>query len=131
MRAAKGFLQAWRKGHRGGAPDAAYLKVLALLVPRELKLEHSNAVAGLSDEQLADMVAELEERIARRAAGDKAKVIEGTVEPMAIETTAQAAERAAAPRKRPNRLLEQAGTAVGPKERMPGKRKVPSPPSAR
>ena len=31
---------------------AAYCKILTLLVPRELKLEHRNAVAGLSDEQL-------------------------------------------------------------------------------
>ena len=31
---------------------AAYLKVLALLVPREHKVEHSNAISSLSDEEL-------------------------------------------------------------------------------
>ena len=46
----------------------AYCKILTLLVPREFKLEHRNAVADLSDEQLEAMIADLEERIARRAA---------------------------------------------------------------
>jgi hypothetical protein len=32
-------------------------------------------------------------------------------------------------RKRPNRLLEHADTAVGPRERKPRKREVPSPAS--
>ena len=61
---------------------AAYLKVLALLVPRELKLEHTNPVSRLSDEELAAMVEHLEERIARRA--DQAKLIEE----QAVEITA-------------------------------------------
>jgi hypothetical protein len=52
-----------------------YLKVLALLVPKEHRVQHSNALSGISDEMLADMIAELEERLARRA--DQAKVIEG------------------------------------------------------
>jgi hypothetical protein len=53
---------------------ASYLKIFALLVPRELKIEHANPTSGLSDEQLALMVAELEERIARRVAGESAKL---------------------------------------------------------
>ena len=59
----------------------AYCKILTLLVPRELKLEHRNAIADLSDEQLEVMIEELTERIARRAAGSDAKLIE------AVETT--------------------------------------------
>jgi hypothetical protein len=31
---------------------AAYLKILALLVPREHKVEHSNSLKDLTDEQL-------------------------------------------------------------------------------
>jgi len=31
---------------------AAYLKILALLVPREMKVEHSGEVKAMSDEQL-------------------------------------------------------------------------------
>jgi hypothetical protein len=52
-----------------------YIKVLALLVPREHHVEHSNPLSGLSDEMLADMIADLEQRLARPA--DQAKVIEG------------------------------------------------------
>ena len=65
---------------------AAYCKILTLLVPREHKLEHTNPIEALSDEQVANMIAELEERIASRAAGSDAKLIEGTVEP-AVEAT--------------------------------------------
>jgi hypothetical protein len=41
LRVAEGFLQARGKGHREGAPDAAasYVKILALLAPREHKIE--------------------------------------------------------------------------------------------
>src|SRR6476659_5695956 len=108
----------------------AYLKVLALLVPREHKVEHTNAVSEPSDEQLKGRIEHIKSSLERRAAGDKAKVIEGTIEPMAVETTAQAVEHDAAQRKRPNRLLEQVDTAVGPKERRPRKRKGPPPLSA-
>ena len=59
----------------------AYCKILTLLVPRELKLEHRNVIADLSDEQLEAMIAELGEQIARRAAGSDAKLIE------AVDTT--------------------------------------------
>ena len=31
---------------------AAYMKICALLVPREMKVEHSNPIKGLTDEQL-------------------------------------------------------------------------------
>jgi len=49
---------------------------------------------------------------------------------MAVVTTVPPAEQEATSRKRPNRLLEQVDTAVGPNERRPRKRKVPSPPGA-
>jgi hypothetical protein len=35
---------------------AAYLKILALLVPREHKVQHSNSLKDLTDEQLEAMV---------------------------------------------------------------------------
>ena len=35
---------------------AAYLKVLALLVPREHKVEHSNVIKSLSDQELEAMI---------------------------------------------------------------------------
>src|SRR5262249_53431048 len=38
---------------------AAYLKILALLVPREHKVEHSNLLKELTDEQLEALIAYL------------------------------------------------------------------------
>ena len=90
----------------------AYCKILTLLVPRELKLEHRNIVADLTDEQLERMIAELDEKIARRAAGDQAKLIEGTVETTAA--TAPPAELGP-PKRRSNRLMMEADTAIGPR----------------
>jgi hypothetical protein len=106
---------------------ASYLKILALLVPREHKLEHINPLKGLSDEQLADMIADLEERITRRAAGVDAKLIEGTVEPAVEATTLPVLER---PKRKRNRLMMEADTAIEPRERKPRKRTVPLPPPA-
>jgi hypothetical protein len=52
-----------------------------MLVPREMKVEHSAAAAikELTDEQLDQAIAALKEFLARRAEED-AKVIEGTAE---------------------------------------------------
>jgi hypothetical protein len=88
------------------AQPAAYCKILTLLVPRELKLEHRNVIADLSDEQLEAMIAELGERIARRAAGSDAKLIE------AVETTALPAPVEGPKPKRRNKVLAAADTAV-------------------
>src|SRR5262245_5586614 len=35
---------------------AAYLKICALLVPKEFKVEHTSGVKGLSDEQLSQAI---------------------------------------------------------------------------
>ena len=59
-----------------------YLKVCALLVPREMKLEHSGGVKAMTDEQLEQSIALLKEMIAQREAGANAKVIEGVAEPV-------------------------------------------------
>src|SRR5215467_3693568 len=59
---------------------AAYLKILALLVPREHKVEHSNAIKDMTDEQLERSLAFVEEMLAQREAGLNAKVIEGEAE---------------------------------------------------
>ena len=91
---------------------AAYLKV----VPREHKVQHSNPLKDLMDEQLEAMIEYIETSLAAQA-GAPPKMIEGTIEPAA----------AIAPAPKPkNRLMLEADTAVGPRERMP--RKVPSPP---
>src|SRR5262245_35724425 len=56
---------------------AAYMKICALLVPREMKLEHSGGVKAMTDEQIERAIEEL---IAKRQAGANAKVIEGEAE---------------------------------------------------
>src|SRR5262245_30393051 len=39
---------------------AVYLKILALLVPREMKLEHSGGVKAMTEEQIVDAIAAIE-----------------------------------------------------------------------
>jgi hypothetical protein len=62
---------------------AVYLKILALLVPRELKLEHSGGIKAMSDEQIEEAIEAIQTMLAARA-GEAAKVIEGTAEPAAL-----------------------------------------------
>jgi hypothetical protein len=54
---------------------AAYMKICALLVPREMKLEHSGGVKAMSDEALENAIEALERMLG-------AKVIEGAAEPV-------------------------------------------------
>ena len=80
------FIAALLRDFRHGGPKAiervrrtqpaAYLKILALLYLREHKVEHSNALKDLSDEQLEARIAYLEASLEAQA-GDPAKVIEG------------------------------------------------------
>ena len=58
---------------------AAYLKICALLVPREMKLEHSGGVKAMTDEQIEDAIAAIKALMAAQA-GEAAKVIEGEAE---------------------------------------------------
>ena len=103
---------------------AAYLKILALLVPREHRLEHSNPIKDLTDEQLEAMIEYIETSLAAQAGGP-VKVIEGMIEHSTVPATALPVLE---PQKRnPNRLMMEADTAIGPRERKP--RKVPSPAS--
>ena len=46
---------------------AAYLKVCAMLVPKEMKIEHQGRLGQLTDEELDQAIAMVEEMIARRA----------------------------------------------------------------
>ena len=98
---------------------AAYLKILALLVPRELKLEHSGGVKAMSDDQLEQAIEAVQAMLAARA-GEAAKVIEGTAEPAALPAPSPEAalEATLEPTKRkPNRLMMDADAAVQDKPR--------------
>jgi hypothetical protein len=115
---------------------ASYLKVCAMLVPKEVKLEHStSAIKAMTDEQIEQAIEAIQNMLAAQA-GEAAKVIEGTAEPAALpapeaQSLEVALEATLEPTKRkPNRLMVEADTAVGPKERKPRQRKVPSPASA-
>ena len=57
---------------------AAYMKICALLVPREMKVEHSNAIKAMSDEQIEAAIEYIE--AALEAQAQSAKVIEGEAE---------------------------------------------------
>ena len=108
---------------------AAYLKICALLVPREHKVEQMNTFEGLSTEQIKAYIAAIQDRLDRRAAGDQAKVIDGeTGETSAVATTTPLVLEP--PMRRSNRLMTEADTAIGPLERKPRKRKAPLPPGA-
>src|SRR5262244_280292 len=58
---------------------AAYMKICAWLVPREMKLEHSGGVKAMTDEQIEDAIAAIKAWMAAQA-GEAAKVIEGEAE---------------------------------------------------
>ena len=102
---------------------AAYLKILALLVPREHKVQHSNPLKELTDEQLEALIEYIETSLAAQAGGP-VKVIEGMIESTTVPATALPVLEP--PKRKPNRLMMEVDTAIGPQE--PRKR-VPSPAS--
>ena len=59
---------------------AAYMKICALLVPREMRLEHSGGVKAMTEDQIVDAIAAIEAWMAAQKAGEGAKVIEGEAE---------------------------------------------------
>jgi Family of unknown function (DUF5681) len=96
-----------------------WLKVIAMLA-REHKVQHSNPLKDLTDEQLEAMIEYIETSLAAQA-GRSVKLIEGTIEPTAVEVTAPTALE---PPKPKSRLMLAADAAVRPRERKP--HKVPS-----
>jgi hypothetical protein len=60
---------------------AVFLKLLVLLVPREMKVEHTGGVKAMTDEQLEAGIEAITAMLAARA-GDSAKVIEGIAKPV-------------------------------------------------
>jgi|SRR5262249_1360225 len=62
---------------------AVFLKLLVLLVPREMKLEHSGGIKAMTDEQIERSIEIIKEILAKRDAAANAKVVEGVAEPAA------------------------------------------------
>ena len=86
-----------------------YLRCLTLLVPREHKVEHRNLLKELSDEQLEAMVEYLETSLEAQPGGP-VKVINGMIEPTTVPATALPVLEP--PKRKPNRLMMEADTAV-------------------
>ena len=125
------FIAALLRDFRHGGPaaiakmrknqPAAYCKLLTLLCPRDVKVEHSGGVKTMSDDQLEAAVDAIKAMLAAR----EAKVIEGTAETVALPAPDVVPDDKP---KRPNKVMDAADTAIGP--RKPRKRTVPSPPGA-
>jgi hypothetical protein len=125
------FIAALLRDFRHGGPaaiakvrknqPAAYCKLLTLLCPRDVKVEHSGGVKAMSDEQIEQAIEAIQIMLAARA-GEAAKVIEGTAEPAALlapngPSPEAVLEATLEPTKRkPNRLMMEADTAIGPRE---------------
>jgi len=138
------FIAALLRDFRHGGPaaiakvrknqPAAYCKLLTLLCPRDFRVEHSGGVKAMSDEEIEQAIELIQTMLAARAS-EAAKVIEGTAEPAALPvpngpSPEAALEATLEPTKRkPNRLMMEADTAIGPQERKRRKR-VPSPASS-
>jgi hypothetical protein len=111
----KAFVEALLEDFREWGPQAiarvrtetplGYLRVCAMLVPKELKLEHSQAVKALSDEELEATIAVLEPMVAAHM---------------------QRAAKSLPALPAPDVAFD--NTAAGPRERMP--RKMPPPSGA-
>ena len=108
------------------------MKICALMIPNEMKVEHSGSVIkAMIDEELDAASEVLRELLAQRAA-EAANVIAGTAEPVALPAPkAQSPEATPEPTRKheTKRHMREADTAVGPRERKPRMRKVPSPAS--
>ena len=59
---------------------AAYMKICALLVPREMKVEHGGGIKAMSTEQIERAIELIKDMLAQREAEANAKVIEGEAE---------------------------------------------------
>src|SRR5262245_28841666 len=87
------FIAALLRDFRHGGPaaiakvrknqPAAYCKLLTLLCPRDVKVEHSGGIKAMTDEQIEQTIEAIQGMLATRA-GEAAKVIEGTAEPAAL-----------------------------------------------
>jgi len=93
-----------------GDIPGVYLKILALLVPREMKLESSGGVKAMTDEQIEQAIEAIQTMLEQQA-----KVIEGQAEPVALPAPDVVLDG-------PNKVVDAADTAIGQRELKPRKR---------
>src|SRR5262245_31485987 len=99
------------------------MKICALVIPKEMKVEYSDGIKAMTDEQLDAALEALRQLLADREAA--ANVIEGSAKPVALPAPeAQSPEATPEPKQKhkSNRLMREADTAVGPRERKPSRR---------
>jgi hypothetical protein len=95
-------------------PDV-YLKILALLCPREHRAEHTDVIKSLSDQELEAMVEYLKTSLEAQARGSE-RVIEGRAELTAVEATALPLLESPKPK---SRVMLEADTSIGPRRMRP------------
>src|SRR5215831_6743346 len=88
-----------RRDHPG-----IYLKVLALLIPRQDKLEHTNTIKTMTDEELESAIAFLREMMAAQAVGS-AHLVEMKAEPAALPAPGGQSPEKLSSKRKPNRLM--------------------------
>ena len=112
------FIAALLRDFRHGGPKAiervrrtqpaAYLKLLTLLCPRDVKVEHSGGVKAMTDEQLEAGIEAIQRMSETRAAGDRAKLIDGTADKVALPAPVPDDKP-----KRPNKVMDAATLRSG------------------
>ena len=81
---------AFRRGGRAAIDKvmkqqpAVFLKLLVLLVPRELQVEHRGGVKAMSDDDIERAIEMIQSMLAAKEAGANAKVIEGETTEVAL-----------------------------------------------
>jgi hypothetical protein len=93
------------------------LKVCAMMVPRELKVEQNQGVKAMSDEELEQAIEILQAMIEQRL-GEDARIIQGIAEPQELPSPNVVSTG-------PNTLMDALDKRAGPRARKP--RKLPSP----
>jgi hypothetical protein len=92
---------AFRRGGRAAIDKvmkqqpAVFLKLLVLLVPREMRVEHTGGVKSMTDEQLEAGIEAIQTMLAARDAGSHAKIIEAAPEPVALPAPSPRRKRGA------------------------------------
>jgi hypothetical protein len=97
-----------------------FLKLLVLLVPRELQVEHKGGVKAMSDEQLEAAIEVLTGIVDQRL-GEKAKVVEAAAETVALPPPDVVPDGL-------SKVMDAADTAVRARRHKPGKGRLRSPP---
>jgi hypothetical protein len=87
------------------------LKLLVLLVPREMRVEQSGGVKSMTDEQIEQAIDAIRTMLAARA-GQAAPVIEGTAETVALPAPDVVPNG-------PNKVMDAVDTAVGARASNP------------